>query len=82
MVAAEIPASNPACASSTSISSSARNRGTRTGMNGARIFPAGARNSVQHRTRAGSRSSPYTRARGLRGTTALSTSASRNAARA
>jgi len=58
IVAAEIPANRPAWASSMSISASARSKGTRTGMNGARIFPAGARNSVQHRVRAGSRSSP------------------------
>ncbi|MFT3861407.1 hypothetical protein [Micropruina sp.] len=51
-------------------------------MNGARIFPAGARSSTQQRINAGSRSSPYTRGLGLRGRTGRIVNASLNAARA
>ncbi|MFJ4026334.1 hypothetical protein ACIPWF_04540 [Paenarthrobacter sp. NPDC089989] len=72
--------SNAACSSVMTSSFSRRSKGTSTGSIGANSFPAGARSTAQHLTRAGNSSGPYTGDLPGLGLTIFNTKAPRNAA--
>ena len=74
---------NRAASASVRVRSLSRcSNGTSTPSIGASRFPAGARSTAQHFTRALVTAGPYVGARPRRGFTTLSTNAARNAARA